>query len=250
MCASFAYAAGYSYTCSNTSLSSIAVNDPNGADASTVSDYITKCTNAGGTVSGASAQQLNGVTGSPSAGSTASTGPCTSCNLGYTPLEPIPGVTSGVNLIDPHNLPAIINSIFTILITVGALLAVLFLTIGGVQYMLSESAGGKNEGIRRATAAMWGILLIAGIWLILHTINPNLLSFNLNPCPNGGSGCTINSNITNSTTSAQPVTTGTIDLTGDTATKDAIRSSAGIGTFSLWDGTYVTYSPVIKTVRK
>jgi hypothetical protein len=143
--------------------------------------------------------------------------PCTNCNLGYVQLEPIPGIalTSGNNpndpnsLINPNNLYKIINAIFTILITGGALMAVLSLTLGGIQYMTSASAGGKNSGIKRAQAAMWAMLLIAGTWLTLHTINPKLLTFSLNPCPNGvqGINCNINSNLSNGggTTSAAPL---------------------------------------------
>ena len=95
--------------------------------------------------------------------------PCGSnCNLGYTPLEPIPGVTQSNGTYDPTqpgSLPGIINAIFRVLITAGALIAVLSLTIGGVQYMTSSSVGGKNIGLERAQAALWGILLIAATWL-------------------------------------------------------------------------------------
>lgn len=114
----------------------------------------------------------------------------TNGNLGYTPLEPIPGLTSNPDLTNPGNLPVIINAIFKVLITVGALLAVLMLTVGGIQYMTSGSAGEKNIGIKRAQAALWGIVLIAAAWLILYTINPALLNFTLNPCPDGVN-CTI-----------------------------------------------------------
>jgi hypothetical protein len=108
--------------------------------------------------------------------------PCTTCNLTYQPLEPLLPPNSTASLTDPNSLPGILNVIFTILITVGALLAVLMLTIGGIQYMTSGTAGGKNVGMKRAQAALWGIVLIAGSWLILNTINPKLLNFTLNPC--------------------------------------------------------------------
>src|SRR6185437_1918560 len=49
----------------------------------------------------------------------------------------------------------------------------------------------KQDGLRRGRAALWGMALLAGAWLILYTINPQLLKFNLNPCPAGSSGCTI-----------------------------------------------------------
>jgi len=163
------------------------------------------------------------------------TAPCTNCNLGYTALEPIPGVTSDTNaLVAPNNLHVIINAIFKILITAGALIAVLSLTIGGVQYMVSSSAGGKNAGIQRAQASLWAILLIAGSWLILNTINPNLLNFNLNPCPAGGtSNCTVTSNASNSTVSAPSPTL--TQLTPDQMAQDGL-------TGKLQDATTLTYN--------
>ena len=122
------------------------------------------------------------------------------CSLGYTQLEPIPGLTSLTgsgpgSLVDPNNLHNIINAVFKILITAGALIAVLSLTVSGVQYMISGSAKGKNAGRRRAEAALWGIVLIAASWLILNTINPALLNFSLNPCPAGSSGCTVTNSV-------------------------------------------------------
>jgi hypothetical protein len=130
----------------------------------------------------------------------------TTCNLGYTQLEPIPGLVSqtGAGLVNPNNLHNIINAIFKIIITVGALIAVLSLTLGGVQYMVSGSSGGKNAGRKRAEEALWAILLIAASWLILNTINPALLNFSLNPCPQGGTTCTITSSASNLTSASIP----------------------------------------------
>jgi len=111
------------------------------------------------------------------------------CNLGYTPLEPIPGVTSGTNLTSGAGFSNLVNALFKILISAGALLAVLMLTIGGIQYMTSSSIGNKKQGLDRAWAAIYGLLLIAATWLILNTINPKLLNFNFIACPQGSSVC-------------------------------------------------------------
>jgi hypothetical protein len=102
------------------------------------------------------------------------------CNLTYTPLEPLPNVDYSA-ITGAHGLSNLVNTIFTILIVVGALMAVLMLTIGGFQYMLSSSITTKQQGLKRTQAAVWGIVLIAAIWLILHTINPALLNVNLAP---------------------------------------------------------------------
>lgn len=117
------------------------------------------------------------------------------CNLGYTPLEPIPGLTSGTNVVDPTQLPKLISAIFTILITIGALFSVLMLTVGGVRYMLSDVVTSKELAKKRMEASIWGLLLIAGAWLILHTINPQLLNFTFYP----GSGSAVAPPSTSST---------------------------------------------------
>jgi hypothetical protein len=128
-----------------------------------------------------------GTTVTPATPAAQSSTASSNCNLSYQALEPIPGVTT--NLTDPNSLPAIINAIFTVLITVGALMAVLMLTIGGIQYMVSGGPVEKNKGIKRAQAALWGIVLIAGSWLILHTINPALLNFSLNSVQPSSTNC-------------------------------------------------------------
>ncbi|MGC9602425.1 MAG: pilin [Minisyncoccia bacterium] len=126
-------------------------------------------------------QTTGGETTAPA--TPAATAPAnTGTNLPYQALEPIPGLTTNPDLTNPGNLPTIVNAIFTILISVGALLAVLMLTVGGIEYMVSSTIKTKQEGLKRAQAALWGIVLIAASWLILNTINPKLLSFNLNPC--------------------------------------------------------------------
>ena len=118
-------------------------------------------------------------------GCSGSQNPNGTCNLGYTPLEPIPGVNTASNLTTAGGFANLINALFKILISAGALLAVLSLTVGGVQYMVTGSAALKGKAIERVKASLWGILLIAAIWLILNTINPHLLDFNFNPCPPG-----------------------------------------------------------------
>ena len=150
------------------------------------------------------------------------------CNLGYTPLEPIPGITQGVNgydLTSPGGFAKFINAIFTILITGGALLAVLSLTLGGVQYMTSSTLGNKTAGIERARAAIYGILIIAATYLILNTINPQLLNFNFIACAGGNCQSSINSfTQTNgfTTTSASNTTN-----TGATSNNGVIQSPYG-----------------------
>jgi hypothetical protein len=108
-------------------------------------------------------------------------------NIGYTPLEPIPGVNTGDAV---ANFPAIIKTVFQILFSLGALLTVAMLVVGGIEYMVSDVVPLKAEGMRRAQAALWGMAILAGSWLLLNTINPELLNFKLPTTGSGGTGGT------------------------------------------------------------
>jgi hypothetical protein len=99
--------------------------------------------------------------------------------LQYQPLEPLPGLPENFQYGDRYSLPFILNALFRLLIIGGALFAVLMLTVGGITYMVSEVPGVKLDALDRAKAALLGILLIGSSWLILNTINPGLLNFEI-----------------------------------------------------------------------
>jgi hypothetical protein len=111
--------------------------------------------------------------------------------LGYCPLEPIKGYTD--SLVD---FPTFINGLFRILFTLGALVAVARMVIGGIMYMVSEVVETKSRARVWMTSSLWGLAIIAGSYLILHEINPKLLDLNFAvpgsdsivlPSPSGGS---------------------------------------------------------------
>ena len=68
---------------------------------------------------------------------------------------------------------------FRLFITLGALFAVVMLVIAGIGYMISESGVEIQKAKDRAWHAIQGLLLLTACWLILYTINPNLLRFDL-----------------------------------------------------------------------
>src|SRR3989338_10027586 len=110
--------------------------------------------------------------------------------LTYTPLEPLPGTVNGWG--ETQQLPALLSAFFKLLITLGSLFAVVMLVVAGIGYMVSEAAVDIEKAKQRAQAALWGLLLLAGSWLILYTINPELLNFkllvgNTTSAPPGGS---------------------------------------------------------------
>ena len=101
------------------------------------------------------------------------------CNLGYTPLEPIPGITSDDG--QGISFPKMIRNIYYVAIVIGALFSVLMLTLSGIRYMLSDVVTDKSKAIQRIKACLYGLVLIAASYLILNTINPQLVKFSLNP---------------------------------------------------------------------
>lgn len=132
-----------------------------------------------GTAGGADCNSSNGASGS-TAGLT-STG---DGDLSYTPLEPLSVDQSGT-----ADLGSFLTSLFKILFSISGLIAVAMLAVGGIEYMVSDIAERKNEGLRRAQAAFYGLLILAGSWLLLNTINPCLLNFDLNIGSKRGAGC-------------------------------------------------------------
>ncbi len=103
----------------------------------------------------------------------------------YTLLEPIGSRDSRIPS-SPGGLKKYLETIFIYAIIVAAFLAVVEIVIGGVQYAVvgvSESA--KSDAKDRITKALLGLLLALSAWLILNTINPNLLnlSLELEPLP-------------------------------------------------------------------
>ncbi len=104
---------------------------------------------------------------------------------GYQPLEPIPGLpTNNVSF------PALLTALFRILIVGGAALAVLMMTIGGIRYMTSDVLGEKEHGREQIKNAALGLIFLLAIYLILRTINPQLLNFDLRSLGDVGSQST------------------------------------------------------------
>lgn len=72
-----------------------------------------------------------------------------------------------------------INLMLKVIIGIAGVLAVVMIVIGGIQYMSTDAFSGKEEGKSRITNALLGLVLLVGSFMILNTINPNLVNFNL-----------------------------------------------------------------------
>lgn len=95
----------------------------------------------------------------------------------YTLLAPLP-LTGGelVTKITPANY---VSGFIKLLIGIAAVLAVFMIVWGGFEYVLTEAVASKTDAKDRITKAILGLLLALSSYLILNTINPDLVNFRL-----------------------------------------------------------------------
>lgn len=96
------------------------------------------------------------------------TGGITPSEYSTEPLAPLPGFTG------TPDLGQWLESLFTILIVIAGLLALIMIVVGGITYLTSESFGEKGKGKGYIINAITGLVLALGAWVILNTINPEL----------------------------------------------------------------------------
>lgn len=112
----------------------------------------------------------------------------------YIALEPLPlgadyqNCYGGVNekCSNPVPFQALVTRGFQLLLGVGSTVAVVMLVMGALTYMFSDVLNSKKNALGRIRNAMWAIVLLVSSYLILYTINPDLISFKLaiNPTNN------------------------------------------------------------------
>lgn len=68
-----------------------------------------------------------------------------------------------------------INWLYVFSISIAALLAVVKIIIAGFKYVLSDVVSSKGQAKDDIKGALLGLLLILGAYIILNTINPNLV---------------------------------------------------------------------------
>lgn len=106
----------------------------------------------------------------------------------YTELAPIPG--TGTNCIGGNEtncvvdtsaggLGVYINNLYKVAVAGASVLAVLMLIMGGFSYVSTDAIDKKNDGKQQINNALGGLLLVLASWVILNTINPQLVSLNI-----------------------------------------------------------------------
>lgn len=96
----------------------------------------------------------------------------------YVLLQPLPGVGQQVS-----SFPQYVAGLIPFILSLAAVLAVVMIVIGGIQYAISEAIDQKADARDRITQAIFGLLLALLAYLILYTINPQLVNLQLNITP-------------------------------------------------------------------
>jgi hypothetical protein len=141
----------------------------------------------------------------------------------YQLLAPIPieesGCIGSAGEACKTNASQYIKGIFILMIGIAGGLAVLMIIFGGIKYMSTDAFGGKSEAKATIEHAIWGLLLAMSAWLILNTVNPKLVNFDLK--------IPVQSIPTNTNPGSGSASPGSLGLTQQQASS-AFRS-AGVG---------------------
>jgi hypothetical protein len=79
-------------------------------------------------------------------------------------------------------LPKCINQVYIWSLGLGALLALLMMVVGGYKYMTSSgNAEQAGSGTEMIWAAIIGLAILFGAYMLLNTINPDLVNYRLTP---------------------------------------------------------------------
>ena len=99
--------------------------------------------------------------------------------VSYDLLAPIPLTGTADTVTNQTVASAYIKGIVRLAIAAAADLAGVRIIFAGIKYMSTEAFQGKGEAKTDIQNAIWGLALAIGAYLILFTINPNLVKFNL-----------------------------------------------------------------------
>ncbi len=91
----------------------------------------------------------------------------------YQPLAPLPIISEGGEVTIATFLPGI----YKLAVGAASVIAVVIIILAGFKYMTSE--GGKSEARQSIKNALTGLLMLLGSYLLLYTINPELLKLKL-----------------------------------------------------------------------
>jgi len=98
-----------------------------------------------------------------------------SASGGYQPLSPITG-PDGTVLNGSTNFSGYLQAIYRIGIGLCFVLGVIMFTWAGIEYIVSESMNTKGDAKNRMTNALIGLAIALVSYILLNTINPDILT--------------------------------------------------------------------------
>ena len=96
----------------------------------------------------------------------------------YDVLQPIMGMPDQL-AIGPTGLSDYLNTLVKVGVSLASGLAVIMIVYGGIQYTLTESVFSKEGAKKTIGNALLGLLLALTAYLILYTLNPDILSLKI-----------------------------------------------------------------------
>lgn len=102
----------------------------------------------------------------------------------YTPLAPLTEELAGpYDTTGDCPLGRYLSIMFKLFMGIAAVLAMIMIFAGGIEYMTSELISSKESGMSKVKNAIGGLLLALAAYLILNEINPKLLNICLGNIP-------------------------------------------------------------------
>ena len=98
--------------------------------------------------------------------------------LEYTSISGVNFEAGSVGDGEKSDFVGLLRTIFNWSIAIVIIVATISVIFGAVQYMTTDAFSGKTSGRERMTSAIGGLILALISWLILFTINGNILSSN------------------------------------------------------------------------
>lgn len=91
-----------------------------------------------------------------------------------------PSIQNSPTLTENTNLPEYVKYIFDIAIAASGLIALVVFTLAGVKYLTSTgSPGAIQDSKERMWSAFFGLFILFTSYILLNTINPNFLKFEM-----------------------------------------------------------------------
>jgi hypothetical protein len=93
----------------------------------------------------------------------------------------VPLVSDGPfkQIAESANLNEFLLTLYNFGVGVAVSLSILFIILGGIQYMTTDAVGKMEEGKKRMLDAVVGLLIALSSWLIINQINPKIFETDL-----------------------------------------------------------------------